>query len=112
MLRCSRLGLTFALLFCYPAAYAGSIANKCTDGQQITYANMPCEDLGLKSIGPVKNAIVVVPAVQKSKKDSSENPSGEHDNKNDAPKDDASGSDVSGAGKIKPTNSLIEKLMQ
>lgn len=107
MLRPSPLVLSITLLFCYPAAHADSTTNKCTDGKQITYANMPCEDLGLKSIGPVKEAIVVVPATQIPKKSPPENQDKEHGEKSDD-----SGSDASGAGKTKPINSLIDKLMQ
>jgi hypothetical protein len=112
MLRPLHLGLSIALLFCYPAAHADPTTNKCTDGKQITYANMPCEDLGLQSIGPVKKTIVVVPAVQKPKTSQSEDSGKERNENKDVPKDDAPASDVSGTGKTKPLNSLMEKLLQ
>ena len=106
MLRPSHLGLSIALFFCYPLAHAEPTTNKCTDGKQITYANMACEKLGLKSAGPVKDAVTVVPAPPKPQNNPSENQGKEHDGKGDVP-----GTDAPGDGKIKPINSL-EKLMQ
>jgi hypothetical protein len=107
MLKLSRLGLSCVLFFCYPVAHAESTTNKCTDGKQVTYANMPCEQLGLKNIGPVKNAITVVPAIQKPE----ENLPEDSDKKPDEKKD-VSEKDVSQTGKSNPAKSLIEKLMQ
>ena len=107
MLSLLRVGLSIAIFFCYPIARAESATNKCTDGKKITYANMPCEKLGLKSAGPVKDAVTVVPAIQKPKNGPSDNSAKEHEEKGDI-----SGADVPEAEKIKPVNSLIEKLMQ
>jgi hypothetical protein len=102
MLKPSHLGLSLALFLCHPPAHAESATNKCTDGNEITYSNLPCEKLGLKTIGPVKNAITVVPAIHESGKEPSENPG----------KNDASGTDAPETGKIKPMKSLLERMMQ
>jgi hypothetical protein len=101
MLRPSLLGLSFALFFCCPAAHAESTANKCTDGKQITYANMPCEKLGLKTIGPVKKSITVIPAISESEKNPPENPDQKDGEKND----------TSGTEKAGPLKSLIKEII-
>lgn len=107
MLKLSHLGLSIALCSCLPMAYAEPTTNKCTDGKQITYANMPCEDLGLKSAGPVKYAVTVVPALAKQQNDPAGNSGKVHGEKGDV-----HGTDVPGDGKIKPISPLLEKLMQ
>lgn len=106
MLNPSHIGLSAALFFCYSIAHAESTTNKCTDGEKITYANMPCEKLGLKSIGPVKDAIVVVPAIQQSKPVPSENPDKTRGEKNETSEEIAPQ-----AVKIKPVTTLIGKLL-
>jgi hypothetical protein len=107
MLRPSHLGLSCVLFFSYPVAHAESPTNKCTDGYQVTYANMPCEKLGLKTIGPVKNSITVVPATQKSEENLSEN-----SGKQDGEKNDASAADAAETGNTNSAKSLIEKIMR
>jgi len=63
MFRPTHFGLSIALFFCYQISYADSIMNKCTDGNQITYTDKPCEKLGLKDAGPInKNTVTVTPA--------------------------------------------------
>ena len=49
-------------LLCNPFSYAEAETNKCTNGWQITYANVPCEKMGLEYAGPVKNRITIMPA--------------------------------------------------
>ncbi|MEJ1959175.1 MAG: hypothetical protein WDM70_06710 [Nitrosomonadales bacterium] len=39
------------------SSHAETTLNKCTDGSQITYTDKPCEKLGLKDAGPIKNAV-------------------------------------------------------
>ena len=43
---------------------ADPVTNKCTDGWRITYANMPCEKLGLQQAGPIRNLVTVMPAFE------------------------------------------------
>jgi hypothetical protein len=107
MLKHSHLGLSCVLIFCYPVAHAESTTNKCTDGKNVTYANMPCEKLGLKTIGPVKNTITVVPATQKPEENLSEN-----SGKQDGDKNEASGVAATETGKTNPAKSLLEKIMR
>lgn len=107
MLRPSHLVLSCALFLCYPVAHAESTTNKCTDGKQVTYANMPCEQLGLKSIGPVKNAITVVPAIHQSEENLPENSGKQDDEKNGA-----SATEAAETGKTNPAKSLLEKIMR
>jgi len=63
--------LFLTTLLCHVAAYAEPVTNKCTDGYKITYANMPCEKLGLKTVGHVRNKITVIPALKEFEKTSS-----------------------------------------
>jgi len=113
MLKASYLGLFIALLFCRSNAYAESTANKCTDGKQITYANMPCEKLGLKSIGPVKDAVIVVPATKIPKKNPPADPEKKHFEKNDAQAAGVSEGDApEPPAIIKPVNPMVEKMLQ
>jgi hypothetical protein len=35
--------------------------NKCTDGIQITYTDKPCEKLGLKDGGTLKDTVTILP---------------------------------------------------
>lgn len=107
MFRPSHLGLSCVLFFCYLLAHAESATNKCTDGKTVTYANMPCEKLGLKSIGPVKNTITVVPATQKPEETLTEDPDKEREGKNDT-----SETKAAEAGETNPARSLVEKLIQ
>lgn len=114
MFRYAFAGLSIALYFCH-AAYAESTTNKCTDGKQITYANMPCEKLGLKAIGPVKETVVVVPAIQIPRKKSSDQTDKADTTQDDnevSGDDDASAADITRAEKIKPVNSLIERMLK
>lgn len=118
MLRTLRLGVTIALFFCYPIAHAESTTSKCTDGKTITYANIPCEELGLVSAGPVKKAVTIVPATPVSQISPQKNPPGkpaENSGKKGGEKDKDKGNepvaDGEGAEKIKPINPLLEKLM-
>ena len=60
MLKLSHLAV--GLILCLPFADTGATAYKCMAGKKITYANIPCEELGLTSIGPVKNLVTVMPA--------------------------------------------------
>lgn len=111
MLKPASIGFSAVLAFCIPIAHADSTANKCTDGKHITYANMPCEELGLKSAGPVKDAVTVVPAIQKPKMPVSEDSKKQHYEKNDVREADDTGAGAPDDQKIKPINPLIEKMM-
>lgn len=58
----TRLALMAALLAgIFPPAQAA--INKCTDGESITYTDKPCERLGLKDAGPLKDTVTYTPAV-------------------------------------------------
>jgi hypothetical protein len=54
--------IALAILLAIPPAWvsAESILNKCTDGKQITYTDKPCEKLGLKGAGPIKDTVTIV----------------------------------------------------
>jgi len=54
--------LFIALFFVNQMSYADSVLNKCTDGKQITYTDKPCEKLGLKDGGAIKNTVTIVQA--------------------------------------------------
>ena len=45
----------------YPMVHAHAGTNKCTDGNKITYANIPCEELGLQNSGTIKNRVTIMP---------------------------------------------------
>lgn len=111
MLKPSYLGLPIALLFCYQMAHAESTTNKCTDGKKITYANMPCEKLGLRSAGPVRDAVTVVPAPPKPQIIPAEKPAKEPGETEKAPDSDADEIGVPKPAKIKPINPLIQKML-
>lgn len=111
MLKPTLPGLSIALLLCCPIAHAGSTTHKCTDGKKITYANIPCEDMGLKSAGSIKDAVTVVPAT-KPQGNTPEKSGKQHNEKNNLSGSDDSVGETSGAQKIKPINPLIEKLLQ
>ena len=116
MLRHAHLGLSVALLFCFQVSSAEAGMNKCTDGKQITYTNEPCEKMGLKSAGPIKDAVTVMPAVPIPQKENSENPGKDHGENNETPKnkapmDDVSGADASKAATIKPVSPLVNKML-
>lgn len=57
----SVLTLILALAISPSWVYAASILKKCTDGKQITYTDKPCEKLGLKDAGPIKDTVTIVP---------------------------------------------------
>ena len=63
MIKPTYLVLSIALFCCYQPSRAESIMNKCTDGTEITYTDKPCEKLGLKSAGPIKNTVTITPAL-------------------------------------------------
>jgi len=107
MSRLAYIGISFAVSFCCAPAHAGSTANKCTDGKEITYANVPCEDLGLKTVGPVKKMITVVPALQETEK----KPLADSGNKS-GNKKGGSETEVSESQQAGPIKSLVEKIMQ
>lgn len=110
MLKLTRLELSIAVIFLYPITHAESATNKCTDGSQVTYANMPCEKLGLQSVGPVRNAVTIVPAPPKPKKNLSENVAKEGSEEGEVP--DVDVDDAARAKKIQPVNPLIKKLLE
>ena len=113
MLRPAHLGLSVAILFCFQVSSAEAGMNKCTDGKQITYTNEPCEKMGLKSAGPIKDAVTVMPAVPVPQKEKSGKDRGEDYEapKNKSPSDGASGADVSRAATIKPVSPLVNKML-
>ena len=112
MLKLPRLELSIVIIFLCPLAHAENTTNKCTDGKQVTYANMPCEKLGLNSVGPVKNAVTIIPAPPKPKKPPPENYTNERSEKDDVTQSDATDDEAPSTTKIKPINPLIEKLLQ
>ena len=97
------LKLSTALMICQPFVCAEAATNKCTDGIRVTYANVPCEDIGLGYAGTVKNLVTVMPSI--SVPDRSEN---EDDN---IPQNDTSKEQPSRNVIAKPVNPLVEKLL-
>lgn len=98
MLRLKHLPVAF--LLCYPF-FSEAATNKCTDGKRITYANVPCEKLGLQSVGPVKSMVTVLPAT----------PAPDRSGKgSDAPVPNAEGK-ATGGTTVKPVSPLVEKLL-
>ena len=99
--------LSITVFSCYPLALAEAATNKCTDGKQVTYANLPCEELGLKPAGLVRDRVTVVPAAPKPKKIPTESSSTDSNQPDDRGEGEVA---ASGRGQIKPINPLIEKL--
>lgn len=58
------LMIRFIAAFVLATSVAPALAatHKCTDGKTITYANMPCESIGLSAIGKVRNLVTIMPA--------------------------------------------------
>jgi hypothetical protein len=108
-----RFFLTTAALLCCQIAVAEP-TTKCTDGNQITYANMPCESLGLKSAGPIRNAVTVVPAQSIIKGKSTEGPSGKEKkferDTSEAGKQGTSKADAPPPDKHSPISDLIDSI--
>jgi len=116
MLKRAPLGLSVALLFCYPVSNAEAGMNKCTDGRRITYTTEPCEKAGLNSAGPIKDAVTVMPIaprLQKEPLEKSGQEQGNGGNKQNykAPVNDESGADVSREVTIKPVSPLVNKML-
>jgi hypothetical protein len=106
MLKRSHIGLSIALLVCYPMSNAEATMNKCTDGRQITYTNEPCEKMGLNSAGPIKDAVTVMPLIPKTPGNTPEKSGKDGAESNSAQKDIALGHDDSSsdASKEVPAN--------
>ena len=96
-----------ALFFCFPFALAEAATNKCTDGRRITYANVPCEEMGLKSAGPVKSLVTVVPATPTAEEQDKVDGAGEYK----ASKDETAEDMPSKGATIKQVNPSVKKLL-
>ena len=117
MLRYIHTLLFIMILSGYLIADAQSATSKCTDGKQITYANQPCEKLGLKPAGPIKDGVTVVPAAPKQKKISTENSNVKDSTTgstqpNDYQVDDQDGEERSKKQTTTENASILEKLLQ
>jgi hypothetical protein len=87
--------------------------NKCTDGKQITYTTEPCEEAGLSSAGPIKNAVTVMPLLPKTPKDPAEKPGKGLGEGQDTPpsKREVSDADIPREATIKPVSPLVNKML-
>ena len=115
MLNPLHLGLPIALFFSFPIPNAEAGMNKCTDGNQITYTNEPCEKTGLTSAGPIKDGLTVMPLIPKNQTDSSGKSGKDSEEGNGAPGNNALGNDNSRADvsrevSIKPESPLPNKM--
>ena len=93
--------LSVALCCGFHISFAESVLNKCTDDNQITYTDKPCEKLGLKNAGPLKNSVTEIFAPNKpqiSEKDT-------HENK-------VSDAKASKPEQVKPVKLLLDKAMK
>lgn len=103
--------LLAGLVFFLSISPASAAAYKCTDGKNITYATQPCEELGLKSAGTVKNTVTVMPATPVEKPDDKAPEKGIQQTINDAATDESGENTVRKGPTIKPVNPLIQKLL-
>jgi len=99
--------LPIALVLCLTFSLAEAATNKCTDGRRITYANVPCEEMGLKSAGPVKSLVTVVPATPAAGEQGKVDSAGEYK----APKDETAEDKPSKGATIKQVNPSVKKLL-
>ncbi len=86
-----------------PGAVLAQPVFKCLEGRSITYSSTPCEDLGLRPGGEIKDRVTTVPSVKRPasatalpQKPTSARP----ENDVDLPRPPT----------VKPVNPLIEKL--
>jgi len=107
------LRLSFVLYCSIFVANAEAKTYKCANGKKITYANVPCEDMGLKSVGPVKNLVTVLPAIPVAEKSAGENKvSNSESNITEPVVDDETGEKIAPRGNtIKPVSPLVNKLL-
>lgn len=112
MLRQTHWMMSIALLGYMAASHAEATAQKCTDGVSITYANRPCEELGLTSAGPLKNSVTVLPALALPQQPAQEPVGTEHLDDKAATLQDESAADTRKASQIIPINPLIKKLIR
>ena len=96
------LKLSATLMICQSFVCAEAATNKCTDGIRITYANVPCEVMGLRYAGIVKNLVTVMPSTPIPDRSANED---DNISKNDTSEDQPSRNVIA-----KPVNPLVEKL--
>lgn len=103
--------LPIAIILFLPFVDAQATTYKCLEGRKVTYANMPCEELGLTSVGPVKNKVSVMPATPVAK--SSPTDSGKQDQpvEQDTAKNDSDDGRIPKDTGIKPVNPLVKKML-
>jgi len=106
------LQLSIALYFSIFFADAEAKTYKCANGRKITYANVPCEDMGLKSVGPVKNLVTVLPATPVAEKSAGEDKMTDSESKKIESVEDETGVKTAPHGNaIKPVNPLVKKML-
>lgn len=101
----ARICLAALLVLVGPGTAAAQGIVKCLDGKTVTYSNTPCEKLGLKPAGEVKDRVTTLPmsspAAAKALTAPAKNQPGvAPGNEIDMPK----------TSTLKPVNPLIEKL--
>jgi hypothetical protein len=82
---------------------------KCRQGNAVTYSNTPCEKLGLKSGGEVRDRITTVPGTKPQSA-----PAAAHGAGGKLPPGTIPGNeiDMPKSSTIKPVNPMIEKLLK
>lgn len=81
---------------------------KCLEGRSVTYSSSPCDELGLKPGGEIKDRVTTVPAVRRPAASGKPEEGGAKARAASAD----NGVDVPRPAAIKPVNPLVEKLLK
>ena len=100
--------LSFGLLAAPGVANAQTMF-KCLKGTAVTYSNTPCDQLGLKSAGPVRDRMTTLPMGNSSQAAQAKGPPGGA-GKPKTGMEKANEIDMPPVSSVKPVNPLIEKL--
>ncbi len=101
--------LSFGLLLVSPGKANAQTTFKCLKGTAVTYSNTSCEQLGLKSAGPVRDRMTTLPMSSPSQGAQAKGPSG-GGGKPKTAMEKANEIDMPPTSSVKPVNPLMEKL--
>jgi len=103
---------SFGLLAVLPGTVHAQAMHKCLKGTAVTYSNTPCDQLGLKSAGLVRDRMTTLPmssSPQGAQATQAKGPSGGAGKPKSA-MEKANQIDMPPTSTVKPVNPLIEKL--
>ena len=109
------IALSFALLPIPSGTANAQTMFKCLKGTAVTYSNTSCEQLGLKSAGPVRDRMTTLPMGGSSQGAQAKGPSASAGSSGGGGKpktamEKANEIDMPPTSSVKPVNPLIEKL--